>query len=63
MADAHVVGPVGVDRDVGGQRNALLVDGGPQVEVFDEGSDVDADLAELGAERWRRVGHLELNDD
>jgi len=47
MADGHVVRPIWIDCDVGRQGHALLVDGGPQVEVFDKGGNVDADLAEL----------------
>ena len=47
VGDGQVVSSIRVDRDVTGQGNALLVDAGPEVEVLDEGGDVDADLSEL----------------
>jgi len=47
VGDGQVVSSIRVDRDVTGQGNALLVDAGPEVEVLDEGGDVDADLPEL----------------
>ena len=58
VADGHVVRSVGIDCHVGRERDALLVDGGPEVEVFDEGGDVDADLTELRPQRRGRIGHL-----
>ena len=58
MVDHQVVAPVRVDGGPGGQRDPLLVDGRPQVEVLDELLDVDTELTQLGGQGRSSHGHL-----